>query len=64
MPLGRRSDFGDARYAGVEISYAHDVADAMQVRLISCKQQRQRQEFSSTGQPQASVCNCKITITL
>jgi hypothetical protein len=61
MPLGKRSDFGDARYAGVEINYAHDVAGAMQVRLISCKQQRQWQHPSSTGKLQASFSNCKIT---
>ncbi|KIY97450.1 putative Protein arginine N-methyltransferase 5 [Monoraphidium neglectum] len=34
MPLGKRSDCGDARFAGVEIPFAHDVADAMQAELL------------------------------
>lgn len=33
MPLGKRSEFGDARYAGVDIQYAHDIAGHMQVRV-------------------------------
>jgi len=32
MPLGRRADLGDAKYAGVEVPFAHDMEDAMQVR--------------------------------
>lgn len=32
MPLGKQAEFGDARYAGVDISYAHDIAEHMQVR--------------------------------
>jgi hypothetical protein len=31
MPLGKRAEFGDARYAGVAVDFAHDVAGAMQV---------------------------------
>jgi hypothetical protein len=31
MPLGKRTDFGDSRYAGVTIPYSHDVGEAMQV---------------------------------
>lgn len=34
MPLGKRSDFGDARYAGVEVNYAHDIAGTMQEYLL------------------------------
>eukprot|EP00878_Enallax_costatus_P044982 GHUV01053801.1.p1 GENE.GHUV01053801.1~~GHUV01053801.1.p1 ORF type:complete len:154 (+),score=24.80 GHUV01053801.1:28-489(+) len=34
MPLGKRTDCGDARYAGVEINYAHDIAGAMQEYLL------------------------------
>jgi hypothetical protein len=34
MPLGKRSEFGDARYAGVDISYSHNIAEHMQVRLL------------------------------
>lgn len=36
MPLGKRSEFGDARYAGVDISYAHNIAEHMQVRPLPC----------------------------
>jgi hypothetical protein len=32
MPLGRRADLGDAKYAGVEVPFAHDMEEAMQVR--------------------------------
>lgn len=36
MPLGKRSEFGDARYAGVEINFAHDVAEQMKVGHPNC----------------------------
>lgn len=42
MPLGKRSELGDARYAGVEVPFSHDIAGAMQVsrpasgRQMSC----------------------------
>lgn len=39
MPLGKRAEFGDARYAGVDISYAHNIAEHMQVP--SCNPQQQ-----------------------
>jgi hypothetical protein len=32
MPLGKRPEFGDARYAGVDMPYAHNIAEHMQVR--------------------------------
>jgi hypothetical protein len=32
MPLGKRTDCGDARFAGVELPFVHDVAEAMQAR--------------------------------
>jgi hypothetical protein len=31
MPLGKRTDLGDSRYAGIEIDFSHDVGEAMQV---------------------------------
>lgn len=34
MPLGKRAEFGDARYAGVNISFAHNVAEHMQVGFL------------------------------
>lgn len=34
MPLGKRAEFGDARYAGVDISFAHNVAEHMQVGFL------------------------------
>jgi hypothetical protein len=34
MPLGKRAEFGDASYAGVDISFAHNVAEHMQVGFL------------------------------
>ncbi|KAF8064646.1 PRMT5 [Scenedesmus sp. PABB004] len=34
MPLGKRTDFGDARYSGVEVDFAHDISGAMQEYLL------------------------------
>jgi len=34
MPLGKRNEFGDARYAGVDIKYAHNISEQMQVRFV------------------------------
>ena len=36
MPLGKRSDFGDARYAGVEVPFSHDISHDMQVCVCAC----------------------------
>ena len=33
MPLGRRTDYGDARYAGVEVDVTDDVERDLNVRL-------------------------------
>ena len=32
MPLGRRTDYGDARYAGVEVDVTEDVERDLNVR--------------------------------
>jgi len=32
MPLGRRTDYGDARYAGVEVDASDDVERELNVR--------------------------------
>ena len=32
MPLGKRSDFGDAKYAGAESVFTCDIVGALQVR--------------------------------
>ena len=32
MPLGRRTDYGDARYAGVEVDVTDDVERELNVR--------------------------------
>ncbi len=34
MPLGKRADYGDSKFAGVQIPFAHDVASAMQVSVL------------------------------
>ncbi|KAI8473882.1 MAG: PRMT5 arginine-N-methyltransferase-domain-containing protein [Monoraphidium minutum] len=34
MPLGKRTDCGDARFAGVTIPFVHDVAEGMQAELL------------------------------
>ena len=31
MPLGKRTDCGDAKYAGVEVSFACDVVEVLEV---------------------------------
>ena len=31
MPLGKRADFGDARYAGAEVDFTCDIIDTLQV---------------------------------
>ena len=31
MPLGKRADFGDARYAGAEVEFTCDIIDTLQV---------------------------------
>ena len=35
MPLGKRADFQDAKYAGVEVEFVSDIAEALPVR--TCK---------------------------
>ena len=42
MPLGKRSDFGDARYAGVEVAFSHDISSDMQVFGGSGRERRGR----------------------
>ena len=32
MPLGKRTDFGEAKYAGVEVQFAENVVEALEVR--------------------------------
>lgn len=32
MPLGKRQDFGDARFAGLEIGFTSDIETAVEVR--------------------------------
>ena len=34
MPLGKRADFGDARYAGAETVFTCDIVAALQVRVL------------------------------
>ena len=34
MPLGRRTDYGDARYAGVEVDVTSDVELDLKVRPV------------------------------
>lgn len=51
MPLGRRADLGDAKYAGVEVPFAHDMEDAMQVSSGSGSQQLRRRPMSPTPTP-------------
>lgn len=36
MPLGQRSDCGDARYAGIEIPFTPDIADQLEVIMLHC----------------------------
>jgi hypothetical protein len=31
MPLGKRADYGDARFAGLEVAHATDVVETLQV---------------------------------
>lgn len=31
MPLGKRTDCGDAKYAGVEVPFACDIVEALEV---------------------------------
>lgn len=31
MPLGKRTDCGDAKYSGMEVSFACDVVEALEV---------------------------------
>ena len=31
MPLGKRSDYGDAKYSGVEVDFAAEIEPAVQV---------------------------------
>ena len=38
MPLGQRSDCGDARYAGIEIPFTPDIADQLEVRMFIAMQ--------------------------
>lgn len=33
MPLGRRTDCGDARYSGVEVDFESDLVQSLQVGL-------------------------------
>eukprot|EP00854_Cymbomonas_tetramitiformis_P017780 gene17780-21176_t len=33
MPLGKRTDYGDSRYAGVEVDFCADVPSSLQVAL-------------------------------
>jgi len=35
MPLGNRSDFGDSRYAGLEIPFTSKVEGVLQVRTLA-----------------------------
>ncbi len=38
MPLGQRSDCGDAKYAGVEIPYSPDIAEQLEVQPhLNCR---------------------------
>lgn len=34
MPLGKRADFGDARYAGAETVFTCDIVPALQVTRL------------------------------
>lgn len=34
MPLGRRADCGDAKYAGVEVTFASDIVAALEQHLL------------------------------
>ena len=38
MPLGQRTDCGDARYAGVEVAFAADIAEKLEVRIHQMQQ--------------------------
>lgn len=49
MPLGKRTDCGDARYAGVEIKYAHDIAKHMQVLMPPVFLLHASQSYASTA---------------
>ena len=33
MPLGKRSDFGDAKYAGLDVAFKSKVEEALDVSL-------------------------------
>lgn len=37
MPLGKRTDFGDARYTGLEVPFSSDVEKALEVRPCCCR---------------------------
>jgi hypothetical protein len=34
MPLAKRSDYGDAKYAGAAVDFVEDIEPALQVKLI------------------------------
>ena len=34
MPLGKRTDCGDAKYSGVEVPFACDIVETLQVDLV------------------------------
>jgi hypothetical protein len=36
MPLGKRTDFGDAKYAGLDVSFTSHVEDELDVRSMLC----------------------------
>jgi hypothetical protein len=71
MPLGRRNDLGDAKYAGVEVAFAHDMEDAMQVRAhlfvfaserSPGRRLRRRRKKRSTQKNQTKNNNKKTTV--
>ncbi len=42
MGLGKRSDFGDAKYAGLDVAFNSDIVETLEVRLFNVERPRSK----------------------
>ena len=44
MPLGKRTDCGDAKYVGVEVPFCCDVVETLQVRRLHASRKQEARQ--------------------